>query len=298
MGEHAVVYGQPAIACALTQRIEIEWTHLNGDQIHILSEFGEYKCTWQTLDDHPNLKWVIHALKAFQDHINTGLKINITSQINTTQGLGSSAALLAALLGGLNTLSQQNHPLNSLFKMGLNIIHAIQKRGSGTDLAAALYGGMILFEPNQHKITTLPVSLDLILIYCGYKTPTAQVLQWVSEKWQTDPNLLQDLYALMGTTTRNAYTDLINQDMNAFYRKVNTYQGLMDALGVNDQTLSQIVYDLRAAHWPASKISGSGLGDSVIGFGQAEPFITQHQQIHAQISPDGMISEKFTLKKP
>jgi mevalonate kinase len=71
----------------------------------------------------------------------------------------------------------------------------------------------------------------------------------------------------MGETTQTAYQNLKKGDAH-FYTLFNRYHGLMDALGVNDATLSQLVYQLRSQpNIRASKISGSGLGDCVIGLG-------------------------------
>ncbi|GAB6034563.1 mevalonate kinase [Galenea microaerophila] len=302
MGEHAVVHGYPALACAIDQWIQIEWQCLpKSTQVQIHSDLAHHTTDWQTWEIHPQLQFVQAALATARQTLQPqkiGLKLTIQSEFASTLGLGSSAAVLAATLSGLYAITQPEKALTTackqqLFQTGLKIIHQIQKRGSGTDLAASLFGGLIYFEPNRAKITPLPLSqpLPLTLIYSGYKTPTAEVLQTVNQQWQTEPKLLQQLYQLMGETTQAANQAWQTGDRQRFDHLVNAYQGLMDALGVNDATLSQIVYQLRET-LPASKISGSGLGDCVLGFGELSPtlhskFSTPMQVFSPKISPIG-----------
>lgn len=320
LGEHSVVYGQPALACSVNRFIEIEWQRTDDGIICIDSALGQYSFTLAELKnesgklDHPKLRFVLQTLKTFADHLEHGLQIEIRSEFSDTIGLGSSAAVLAATLVGLNQITQLNHELPALFALGHQIILQIQGRGSGTDLAASLNGGVLFFEPqNPNRPAQFqPVEQHplerLTLIYSGYKTPTAEVLLHVAKHWQSQPNLLEQLYALMGNTTRQAMQTLSNRQFGDFFALCDVYQGLMDALGVSDATLSQLVYQLRADnHIQAAKISGSGLGDCVIGFGsldthnaqssQSNPFLNDYLLLEVGVTPFGAQCEPLTTKR-
>lgn len=318
LGEHSVVYGQPALACAVDQRIEIHWSSTDDDTVCIESALANFQFTLGELKqfdqhpelDHPQLRFAMHALKYFASYLDHGLQLKIKSEFSSTIGLGSSAAVLAAALHGLNKITQ--HQLNNLelFNLGHQIIQTIQGRGSGTDLAASLTGGIVLFEPktpntsvNIKKLSkTISDNLPLILIYCGYKTPTAEVLKMVSDHWQSQPEQLTQLYALMGETTKQAYQALHNNNMEHFYALSEIYQDFMDSLGVNDETLQKIIEQMSACKTIfASKISGSGLGDCVLGFGAlsncptaSQNYLKPFTQIEVEISPLGATTEQFT----
>ncbi|WP_373019780.1 mevalonate kinase [Thiomicrorhabdus sp.] len=314
LGEHSVVYGYPALACAVDQFIQIEWQKIDDEQICIESTLANYQFTLQELKDeplenfeHPKLRFIIHALKAFAPHLKHGLQIVIHSEFSSTIGLGSSAAVLAAGLHGLNKITERNLETSELFQIGRKIIIAIQGRGSATDLAASLSGGLIYFQPQtpEHdaeifQLNSLSIEeLPLTLIYSGYKTPTADVLKQVAEKWQAQEPLLNQLYQLMGNTTHQAGTALSEREYPEFYRLCEVYQGLMEALGVCDETLSNLIYKMRrCGDIKASKISGSGLGDCVLGFGQLQncpkdisTYFSDYQQIAVQITPLGADTE-------
>lgn len=301
LGEHSVVYGQPALACAIDQWLTIEWHPRSDDQIHIHSTLAEHRTPLAEMQSHPKLTWVMAALQHYQSRLTHGWTLTLHSDFSATWGLGSSAAVLAAMLGGLEAIvytRENKAPLSeftpnrmALFENGLRLIHQLQGRGSGTDLAASLHGGISLFDPTTPSVTPLPIHLPMSLVYCGYKTPTADVLQTVADNWQSSPALLKQLYHTMGQTTQTAFEALQTEDLNRFYQMVNTYQGLMDALGVNDAVLSSLVYRLRQdPNVSASKISGSGLGDCVLGFGQADAskFDAQTPALNVNITPKGL----------
>jgi len=291
MGEHSVVAGYNAIAVAINQRLFIEWQTRDDDLIIIESELANHQTNLVEMSNHPKLQWVMQTLSYFKAELTTGLNITIKSEFKPTLGLGSSAAVLAAMLGGIQFYLKSNPSLTDNFKIGLSIIHAIQKRGSGTDLAVSLAGGMILFNPKPLQIKPIKNTpkLSLSLIYCGYKTPTTEVLEQVKQQWKNQPNLLNSIYKLMGEITDLAFSALENHNLTEFYQLVNTYQGLMDTLGVNDATLSQIIYQTRAMpDILASKISGSGLGDCVLTFGQLSTNHNFTSAFSVQLETKGM----------
>lgn len=277
MGEHSVVYGQPGLVAALPPRIEIHWKTRQDNMIEIRSELADYQAPLNALSDHPKLRFVLAAIAQFQPQLKQGLTLNIRSEFPADWGLGSSAAVLAASLIGLETLTQLPGSIWQRFERGRKIIQTIQGRGSGADLAASLVGGCVFFDPSQQRIERLDIQHPLCLVYAGYKTPTAEVLAWVAQHWQAKPEELNQLYQTMGQTTLKAYQALKTADWSKFYRCVEAYQKQMQQLGVSDPKLDQIHHQLQQS-LPAAKISGSGLGDCVLGFGhllepQPYPFL-------------------------
>ena len=270
MGEHAVVYGQPALVAALDHWLTIRWQRRNDRRLIIRSQLAEHETTLDEMTDHPRLRFILAPLRQHAGHL-PGLELTIHSDIPSDMGLGSSAAALAATLTGLQPLLPAPLSRLTLFEQGREMIRQIQGRGSGADLAASLYGGMILLEPGLPAITPVPFAEPMTLIYSGYKTPTAEVLKKVRHEWAPLPDLQDALYQLMGDTVRQAIKALaLNDDAHILFRRLfNVYHGLMDALGVCDLTLAKIVYQVREKGH-AAKISGSGLGDCVLALGEVQ----------------------------
>lgn len=287
LGEHAVVYGEPALVSALDQWLTIHWQRLDARELRITSALGDYAAPLDDLHDDPKLRFVLAPLRQQAHCLTSGVELRIESEISPTMGLGSSAAALAATLVGLQPLLTGSEPHRlHLFQQGRELIQMIQGRGSGADLAASLYGGTILLDPKLPAITPIPFCERVTLIYSGYKTPTGEVLERVAQAWDPVPELRDDLYHLMGETTRRAVKALADEDIThpLFNRLFNVYHGLMDALGVCDLTLAKIVYEARELGH-AAKISGSGLGDCVLALGEVK--LPGYECLTLDITEDG-----------
>lgn len=281
MGEHSVVYGYPALVAALPPRITIHWQARADREIHIHSALANFSTSLDQLADHPKLRFVLAAIRAFADQLKQGWDLTIDSEFPADWGLGSSAAVLAATIVGLEKITQNDLSTWQKFEIGHRCILAIQGRGSGADLAASLTGGLVYFEPGAQRINRLEQTLDLCLIYSGYKTPTAEVLAQVAAAWQDRPQQRDALYHAMANITKQAYQALQHNQQNDFYRAVQHYQQLMQQLGVSDTTLDTIISRLQQ-QTTAAKISGSGLGDCVLAFGhldKLEPYALLNTQI-------------------
>ncbi|WP_225307556.1 mevalonate kinase family protein [Nitrincola iocasae] len=285
MGEHAVLQGEVALVCAVDARIEVTLRPRSDRQVHIHSSLCQYQSDLDRLTPQPALSFVLAAVSAYRTQLPSGFDLIIESGFSSTIGLGSSAAVTAAMVVALEHFASIESTLLEQFRSGLAIIHTVQEgRGSGADLAASLSGGIVCFSPSPLQIEALqcPDGLTLSLFYCGYKMKTPEVLRYVESRWQQEPQLLQQLYRLMGETSLAAVRALKAADLITLGRLMQVYQGLMDALGVNDATLAKMLADLRQdSAVLGSKISGSGLGDCVLTLGKTTP---QPLQGFSQIS--------------
>lgn len=291
MGEHAVLFGHKAIACAIDKRIHVTLTPRPDRQCRVSSALGSYQAHLDCLTPEPKLSFVIAAIDAFnrQSQLPSGFEMDIRSEFSHTVGLGSSAAVTAATVYALSVFTNSSLELDALFDQALAVIHTVQEgRGSGTDLAASLSGGLIRYRVNPRELVPLSGIPDISLFYSGYKMKTPDVLKWVEENAKQCPELHTRLYALMNDTTQAAERAIDREDWIQLGMLMNTYQGLMDALGVNDATLSDMIYQLRAdRHVLGSKISGSGLGDCVLALGRPENHLSGYEQIEISVSAKG-----------
>ena len=94
-GEHAVVYGQPALACSINQRMNIE---LEREET-----FDSWRLDGRTFNakKHPHIEFIRNQLPLTNGQ---PLHIRIRGTIPKASGLGSSAALSVALCGALQQL--------------------------------------------------------------------------------------------------------------------------------------------------------------------------------------------------
>ena len=272
MGEHAVLFGEPALACAVDVRLVVTLRPRPDRQVLIDSALGQYQGSLDNLVPMPALAFVLAVIEQYAAQLEQGFELSIRAGFSHTVGLGSSAAVTAATTAALAAHAGHSTAPEDLFSIALAAVHQVQNgRGSGTDLAASLYGGVIGYSLAPCEIRPLSGLPPIVLYYCGYKMKTPDVLALVEQKAARQPALYSGVYRLMGQTTQAAERAVCEQDWTALGELMNLYQGLMDALGVCDTTQAEMIYRLRAEPGVlGAKISGSGLGDCVLALGHVE----------------------------
>ncbi|MEI6891472.1 MAG: hypothetical protein V5783_04785 [Pontiella sp.] len=288
LGEHAVLRGKQALVAAINRRIHVEIFPMLEEVVRIDSSLGEYRAPLSDLVDHPSFRFVLQAIRHHRDHLPSGFHLKIESEFSADIGFGSSAAVTvavhAALLHWMNGTPPESE---TLFDEALKTVHAVQGRGSGADLAASVYGGIVGYT-TEPAFQPLEISVPLTAVFCGYKTPTPEVILHVEQLSAENPQQYERIYKEMDADAQRAIVALRGQDFSGFGKLLNRNQELMDQMGVNTPELQSIVAALQAApNIFGAKISGSGLGDCAIGVGHADLSALGYPVYHLEITPLG-----------
>lgn len=286
LGEHAVLHGSKALVLAVDKRIRVRLQPCSDQCVRIDSALGQYQSALELLQPDPAFSFVLAAIDSLKTRLPGGFSLQIESDFSHQVGLGSSAAVTVAVLAALNHWIDPGLK-QGLFEQARAVMLSVQGRGSGADLAAAIEGGVVEYQLSGERRRFEPLP-QIGLYYCGYKLKTPVVLERVAQAREQLPELYDQLYRLMGQCADQASHAAEVGDWLQLGRLMNVYQGLMDALGVNDARLSQMIYSLRQCDTvQGAKISGSGLGDCVISLG-----LPSHSDgldaIPVQVSPRGV----------
>ena len=139
MGEHSVLFGEKALACAVDKRIEVVLSPLDDRTVSVDSALASYSSNLDNLSDEPKLSFVLCAIRMFADKAPSGFELTIRSEFSHTVGLGSSAAVTAGVVAALAEYADEELDPERLFDQSLSVVHQVQDgRGSGTDLAASI----------------------------------------------------------------------------------------------------------------------------------------------------------------
>jgi mevalonate kinase len=288
LGEHAVLHGKRALVCAINRRITIRLSPVTDRSIHVISALADYSSSLDELAEHPSLKFVLQAIKQHRDRIPSGFELKIDSEFSADIGFGSSAAVTVATHAALMRWTDGVDPARgNIFDQALETVHAVQGRGSGADLAASVFGGIVGYStaPEFHP---LEITLPLTAVYCGYKTPTVEVIQKVAALQKVDPVKYDRIYAEIDLGVQEAIVALEEDDLMLFGLTLDRGQQLMDEMGLNTPELDEIVTALQNdPEIGGAKISGSGLGDCAIGIGSAELTEFDYPVYHLETTPNG-----------
>lgn len=271
MGEHAVLYGCTALAAAIEQRITVSIFCRDDDKIIIKSkQLGFFETTLAELKPEKPFDFVLTAIQLSK--INSGVEVNIHADFCHNQGLGSSAAVTVATVAALAAAQHEGLDQYAVFTRALAVIHAVQKRGSGADVAASVYGGIVEYNcADIPAISKLIYAPDISVVFCGYKKPTTEVIALVREAYEKNPVRYENIFTAIDNLVQRAVSAIQTQHWIELGALFNEQQALMQTLGVSDDHLDSLIATLREQpRILGAKISGSGLGDCVIGVRSSE----------------------------
>lgn len=289
LGEHAVLNGKQALVCAIQQRLQVALLPNNTQIITIKdTRLGTLEVPLTDFAVQAPFTHVLNVINLYKHMLPSGFTLEISSEFASNLGFGSSAAVTVATLAVLSSWLQ---PLsnNQLF----DLAQQINVGGSGADLAASIYGGTLCYAMGYGVMQRLPSIPVLTAVYCGYKTPTSEVVKMVNQAKRQHPNLYANIFAAMHDCVTQAIQILKDGNWTELGKIFTKHHYLQVALGVSNQLLDTIAHTLdELPEIAGAKISGAGLGDCVIGLGRldAQIFTTNgQQQFHVTTTDQGLI---------
>ena len=300
LGEYAVLHDKFAVVCAVDKRISVRLVPRPDKVISIRSTLGELTTTLDALQPQPPFHFVLATLQSYQRRLPSGCDVHIKADFSAQIGFASSAAVTTALLAVLRQWLQLELTPAAMIRRVRAIIRQVQGVGSGADAAACVLGGLIAYRARPFIADKLPGQPALTALYSGYKTPTGQAIQQVTRYFASQPLLYRQVIQAIGTCAVQGIGAIKQQDWQSLGKIMQVQQGLLDALQVNTPELTAALALLRATPGIlGAKISGSGLGDCVIGLGVATA-IERHepnnypglQWLPVQMATQGVTCEK------
>jgi mevalonate kinase len=253
-GEHAVVYGETAVACAVELRTRVRAEV--GDSVIIQSQISR---TGIDFEKHPYVSAVVEKMREFVPF--EGVSITVDSEIPVGSGLGSSAAVTIASIGALNELFECGLSLEEIAKLGHDIEIRVQGAASPTDTYVSTFGGVVTI-PERRKLKT--PDCGIVVGDTGVFSSTKELVANVRQLRETYPELIGPLMASIGRISKLGESLVLAGDYSSIGRLMNVNQGLLDALGVNSLELSDLIYSARAAGAFGAKITGAGGGGCMV----------------------------------
>jgi mevalonate kinase len=269
-GEHAVVYGKPAIAIPVRERtakvkIFPKIGDMNGKILFKAPQINFEKAFDQIDDNHPfrlAVKLVTNHLKL---NVYPACQIQIGSTIPLSSGMGSSAAIAVALINALFQFVgySPNEQELAEFAYQLEIIN--HGTPSGIDNTVIAYNKPLFFQQNKPPQFLQPgKEYQFLIAESGIDRDTKTALKSVREKWGQDQYYHQSIFEKIGTIATKARTDFESGNLASLGKLMIENQYLLHELGVSHPKLEALVslaMDLGAS---GAKLSGGGLGGIII----------------------------------
>jgi mevalonate kinase len=269
-GEHSVVFGRPAIAAPVMQvrakaTVIAEPKSPHG-QVRLIAPDIGLETTLESLPkNHPLAIVIWKAANAIElDHI-PACSIHISSTIPIAGGMGSGAAVSAAVLRALS--ASVGHPLSDQQISDLVYEAEVIYHGtpSGIDNAVITYAKPVYFVKGKPiEILKVKRAFTLIIADSGVRSPTAVVVGAVRQAWESNPDQFEKLFDAAGAIAVAARKAIISGRVDALGLLMNENQALLRQMGVSSPELDALVEAALSAGATGAKLSGAGRGGSMI----------------------------------
>jgi mevalonate kinase len=269
-GEHAVVYGRPAIAVPVLQVrakavINFDPRSAPGRVILRAPDIGLETTLSDLPENHPLAAVIWKAASAMKlSHI-PACTIQVTSNIPIAGGMGSSAAVSVAILRAFST--SLGYPLSdeqvSKLAYEVEVIH--HGTPSGIDNSVITYAKPVYFVKGKMiEILQVKRSFTLLIGDTGVQSPTANVVSDVYQAWEEAGEQFEWLFDAVGTIAASAREAIEVGSIDSLGPLMNENHALLRKMGVSSPELDTLVEAACSAGALGAKLSGAGRGGNMI----------------------------------
>lgn len=256
-GEHAVVYGNPAVLASTSNRLYVS---LSSD---VLAK------SVPVLMLRKNDVYINRIIKVFETHydirIKDALHIAIVSDIPIGAGMGSSAALAAALIGGLMQFYQKGWNIQKINDLAYQAEGFVHKNSSGSDPAVVTHGGLLWYRKELDFLKMfwllsykIPKTFSsIVLIHTKRTESTGDMVALVAKKNTAKPKeFIQTLWEFQHVT-KDMVSAIHDENVLLFTDAIRKNEMLLEKLGVVSVSVRKLIREIEKAGG-AAKISGAG----------------------------------------
>ncbi len=263
-GEHFVVYGIKAILCSINKRVTVTAEKTNGKKISINSKIGKL-----VLEPNKSISEINSPLKPFYYLANkaiknedTGIHIEIDSEIPLGAGLGSSSACCVAGSAAIFKLFRDISK-EEILEHAIEAEKTIFKNTSGADCTVCTYGGIMEYDKNNgfKKIEDKP-NFQLVIVNSNIEHSTQSMVSKVKEFENKNKEKFSNLSDLESQLVEDVLKLVKENKTKEIGKKMNKNQEYLEILGISNNELTKMIRIGQSSSFGA-KITGSGGGGCI-----------------------------------
>jgi mevalonate kinase len=282
-GEHFVVYGEPAIVLAIDRRAYATVDFSDDKNLHVKSTNLSLKGFFKNgvfqaeQGDGREAKSRFEPVKIAVEKVlarhnqTVGLNVEINSTVPVAAGLGSSAAVIAAVTTAVGALLKVSISKEDVFRITLEAEKSVHGNPSGVDPAIATFGGSLLFQTDTgFKPLEVKAEIPMVIGDTGVERSTRVQVEKVRSMTDNYPPIFESLRRAARETVLRGIDALKESDLETLGDLMNINQALLYGIGVSDESLEWLINAAKKAGALGAKLTGAGGGGCMIALAKEE----------------------------
>ena len=265
LGEHAVVYGRPAIALPIPLAVEAA-IRKGGDGINVV--IPRWGVEQKVRITNPGFTGIIAQLLEQLDLDEENMTIEVFPHIPRAMGLGGSSALAVAIIRAIDQAYKLGLKDGRINELAFECEKAAHGTPSGVDNTVATYGSPLYYQrrDEQPLFSTLKLGqpLELVIGMTGKESLTADTVARVRASWQQYPERYETIFDQIGHLTMSASDAVKSGQLNELGELMNLCHGYLNALQLSTPELEEMIHVARQNGAVGAKLTGGGGGGSMI----------------------------------
>lgn len=255
-GEHAVVYGEPAVGFALTRHAKACLTPGTG-QVKMTVSDGVKVAASETAATPNDLVAAVLGEELER------LDVELHLEFPPMSGFGSSAALAVALIRAQDKLhGVRPRTFAAAFDRAMGVEKVAHARPSGVDPAICLSGGLVRFVPGgvRPQVSKLKMKrlAHLVVASAGGHGGTRASVSRLADLKTSAPRLVEQAMQTLGETARVGGNALTNGEFETAGLAMDLANGVLSGFGLVAPRVEHGIGICRGQGALGGKMSGAG----------------------------------------
>lgn len=269
-GEHAVVYGQPAIAFPLRQLRVTAQINIIPDaprgHVRLHAPDIHYHAWLHEADEENPLRKIVElTLDEIHAQSSPAIEVRVSSEIPVASGLGSGAAVSTAIVRALCQHFEQPLELERQSELVYEVEKIHHGTPSGIDNTVIIYDQPVYFiRGHQPERLSISGELTFILADTGLPSNTGQIVGNLRNAWEQNRPTFDTIFNHIGQVAERAKSAIAAGDVKSIGILMDENQQLLEQLGVSSETISGLLTTARDHGAYGAKLSGAGVGGIII----------------------------------
>jgi mevalonate kinase len=269
-GEHAVVYGRPAIAvpvgevCARAEVLALPGASAGTVMVEA-PDVGLAGNLAELDPSHPIPRIILDTLHALGPGLFPAVHLRVASSIPIASGMGSGAAVSVAIARALSQHFGLPLPPEEISALAFAVERIHHGTPSGIDNTVVAFGQPVYFRLGARPLPfDIAGRMHLVLGDTGVASPTAAAVGMVRDRWRADQPVYEQHFDSLGQCADQARGLLEAGRIAEIGPLMDASHHVLKEIGVSTPGLDALVQAAREAGAWGAKLSGAGRGGTML----------------------------------